>query len=266
MGSKIAVLGGNGYLGAHVADHFGADRLSLSSGFDITNPSDVARLHDYDVVIHLAAKVDKSGEEDFEVRRVNVGGTRNVASVLRSDQTLVFASTKEVYTPGHLQDSYGASKKEAEAEIQRLQSERGFRSGIFRMATTYAPAENGTFVNYFVGAVERGEEVTLKMNGEQVRDFLYVDDLSRAFERFIGSDIQEGVWDIGGGKDNAYTFKEFFDIAGEVIGKDPVIALSPEDVPANQRSHVTNLEAIARDLGWSPCVSLREGIGRLISS
>lgn len=264
--AKVAVLGGNGYLGTQVADYFKADKLSRSTGFDITNLEDVSRLEKYDVIIHLAAKVDKSGKEDSEVMRVNIEGSRNVAEILGPEQVLVFASSKEIYTPEELQDSYGRSKRIAEEEIQKLKKEKGFRLGIFRMATTYADSDRGSFVNYFVDSVQNERELNLKLKGKQVRDFLYVSDLSRAFEKFIESNIENETWDIGGGKDNAYSFLEFLEIAGKVTGKKPLIKFSDEIVPKNQIKHITNLEKIAKDLDWKPEIGLRAGIEKLIFS
>jgi len=264
MDKKIAVIGGNGYLGYHVAKYFKADSLSRANGFDVTEKGLGKKLSGYDVIIHMAAKVDKSGKNDMEVFRVNADGTRNIVESLNKNQTLIFASTKEVYTPINNQDSYGLSKIIAENYINYFSKVNGFKSGIFRLATTYAPATNGsTFVNYFVDCVKNNKKLLLMMKGEQTRDFLYVDDLSNAFEKFIYSDKKKGMWDIGGGKENSENFATFLNDVGKVVGVSPVIGFSDEVVAGNPH-HITDIEKIGKDLGWAPKVGILEGIAKII--
>src|ERR671925_581853 len=59
---KILVTGGSGYLGTHVRRFFQADDFSRRSFRDVLNPYDAETVADYDVVIHLAAHMDKSRE------------------------------------------------------------------------------------------------------------------------------------------------------------------------------------------------------------
>jgi hypothetical protein len=56
---KILVTGGSGYLGTHVRSYFNADDLSRRSGHDVLNTSDVEAAADYDLIIHLAALLNK---------------------------------------------------------------------------------------------------------------------------------------------------------------------------------------------------------------
>ena len=56
---KILVTGGSGYLGTHVCRFFNADDFSRRTGHDILDDEDVRVVADYDVVIHLAAHLDK---------------------------------------------------------------------------------------------------------------------------------------------------------------------------------------------------------------
>ena len=101
---KTLVTGGSGYLGTHMREFFAADYLSLRAGFDILNPDDAAMAKDYDVVIHLAAKLDKSADAADEVFRTNVEGTINLVKNMRKDAVFIFASTKDVY--GRFADNF----------------------------------------------------------------------------------------------------------------------------------------------------------------
>jgi len=101
---KVLVTGGSGYLGTHVRRHFQADDFSRTSGLDILNTSDAAAVADYDVVIHLAAHLDKSPDAAEQVFLTNVEGTINLLKNLRRDSVLIFASTKDVY--GRFADNF----------------------------------------------------------------------------------------------------------------------------------------------------------------
>ncbi|HKX83995.1 MAG TPA: NAD-dependent epimerase/dehydratase family protein, partial [Pyrinomonadaceae bacterium] len=101
---KTLVTGGAGYLGTHVRRYFNADDLSRRSGRDILVPDDLKEVSEYDLVIHLAAEMDKSPEAADRVFLTNVEGTLNVLRNVRPGAAFVFASTKDVY--GRFADNY----------------------------------------------------------------------------------------------------------------------------------------------------------------
>src|SRR5687767_14044287 len=75
LGMKVLVTGGSGYLGMHVRQFFSADDLSRASNLDILVPGDAAIAGDYDMVIHLAAQLEKSPETAANTFQTNVDGT-----------------------------------------------------------------------------------------------------------------------------------------------------------------------------------------------
>lgn len=258
---KIAVLGGNGYLGHHVTKYFNATPLSRRTGFDITKPRDCEQLKDYDVVIHMAAHIDKDEKEWDKTFDVNVGGTINVLKALRKKQVFIFTSTKDVLTE---YTGYAWSKTCGEVCIPHFARKKGLRTGVFRLSTTYAPhPTGGNFVNYIVDSIKVGKEITLLHRGKQTRDFLYVDDLSRAFENFIIKQETNGVWNIGGGMYKATTMLGLVTIIECVLGKNAKIKFSGKK-PGGQLHYVTDLDKIFKELHWIPTVSLPEGIERII--
>src|ERR1051326_7086346 len=164
---KIIVTGGSGYLGTHVRRYFNADDLSRRTGIDICKEADARCINDYDIVIHMAALVDKRPDAAMRAFSVNVGGTINLLANLHAGQTFIYCSTKDVYG-SHIdaydevpescstdycgQGAYEWSKLIAEKYVQYYGARAGTKIGIFRLSTVYAPATEGNpggFVSHF---------------------------------------------------------------------------------------------------------------------
>jgi CDP-paratose 2-epimerase len=277
---KIIVTGGSGYLGKHVRRYFGADDFSRRSGLDIRNAADARSITDYDVIIHMAALVDKRREATNSVFAVNIEGTINLLENLRPGQTFIFCSTKDVYGNNidayeHVPEScsteycgqgaYEWSKLLGEKYVQFYASRAGARAGLFRLSTVYAPTgrENpGGFVSLFARAIKNGEPLKLKMRGEQVRDLLHVEDLARAFERFIESKLDRACYNVGGGPRNAISMYELTQMLGRLAGCSPDVTLLDEEV-REQINYITDIGALGRDLGWKPQLDLGIGLRTL---
>lgn len=281
MEKKVIVTGGSGYLGSHVKMYFSADDLSRRASLDVCNAADARAIADYDVVIHMAALVDKRPESAQKVFRTNVGGAINLLENLREGQIFIFCSTKDVYgcnadryeavpescsTDYCGQGAYEWSKLIAEKYVQFYAARAKARACVFRLSTVYAPASDdnpGGFVSFFARAIKEGKPLNLKMRGAQIRDLLHVDDLSRAFEAFASSDLKSGCYNIGGGLMNKLTLLELAQRLGRLAGREPNIIMSDEEV-REQINYVTDISAIERDLGWTPRIDIDEGLRTLI--
>ncbi|MEW6732097.1 MAG: NAD(P)-dependent oxidoreductase [Acidobacteriota bacterium] len=279
---RIIVTGGSGYLGTHIRRYFSADDFSRRTGSDICNPVDARQIADYDVVIHMAALVDKRPQAAAENFRVNVAGTVNLLEQLRAGQTFIYCSTKDVYgshidqyqqVPEHCsteycgQGAYEWSKLIGEKYLQFYAKRAGARAAIFRLATVYASASTGNpggFVSYFARAIRTGEPLRLKMRGTQVRDLLHVDDLARACELFIASSRRQDCYNIGGGAGQAITLYELTQLLAKLIGRSAEVILTDEPVP-EQIHYITDISAIAQTLGWRPELDITTGLGKMLA-
>jgi CDP-paratose 2-epimerase len=278
---KVLVTGGSGYLGTHVRRFFNADDLSRRSGLDVLRLQDAQLAGDYDVVIHLAAHLDKSPEGASQVFLTNVEGTVNLLREMRENTVFIFASTKDIYgrfadgyreVPETCQTLYAGqsalewSKLIAERYVEYYAHQRNFRSCVFRLSTVYAPVSEGNlpnFVGHYADAINKGERLRLPGGGTPRRDLLHVDDLSHACNAFVDSVIRHGIYNLGGGSANALSLRELLAKMEEVSGLQAVIDEEdplPAPVPMN---YVSDLTLVKRELDWSPEVSLDEGLKTL---
>jgi len=235
---KVLVTGGSGYLGTHVRRYFAADDLSRRSGRNILNLEDSAIVGEYDVVIHLAALLDKSPEAAEE-------------------------SCPTLYAG---QSALEWSKLVAERYVEYYAHQNRFRACILRMSTVYAPPSEGNvpnFVGAFADAINHGDRINLPGSGSPRRDLLHVDDFSSACKAFVDSVIRHGLYNIGGGPTNALSLRELIGKLEEVSGLQAVIDESdplPDPVPVN---YVTDLGRILQELDWKPEISVDEGLKSL---
>jgi nucleoside-diphosphate-sugar epimerase len=279
---RILVTGGSGYLGLHVRRFFNADDFSRRSHLDVLNPHDAALAANYDVVIHLAAHLDKDPLAAESCFRTNAEGTANILRQMQPGSVFIYASTKDVY--GSWADQYAEvnescptaycgqsalewSKLMGEKYVQYYAEQRDLRACIFRLSTVYArPSEDNEsgFVTHYVESVKRGWPIQFPLDGRPVRDILHVDDFSRACRAFIDSPLASGLYNLGGGRDNATSLREIAETTGRLIELEPVIdrdARLPDPVPTNYVSDLTRIKA---QLGWEPEISIEEGLRSLL--
>jgi len=278
---KVLVTGGSGYLGTHIRSHFGADDLSRRSGFDVLDEDDCAVAADYELVIHLAANMDKSIDGEDETFEINVIGTQNLLKAMSKDSCFIYMSTKDIY--GRWADNYydvpetcptefsGQSPLEwskliAEKYVQYYANTRGFRSCIFRLSSAYGPNTEGNtpgFVGHFANAINYGERLRLPGGGAPIRDILHVNDLGLACSAFYDSVIRHGTYNVGGGRENAISMSDLVAKMQELSGLQVVIdEENPLPMPT-PKNYVSDLSLIKTELDWEPKMSLDDGLKSL---
>ncbi len=277
----ILVTGGSGYLGTHVRRFFAADDFSRRSGRDILS-EDVEQVANYDAVIHLAAHLDKDPAGAELCFRTNSEGAANVIKHLRPGSTFIYASTKDVYgsnaetyveVPETCPTDYAGqtalewSKLIGERYVEYYARQRNVRTCIFRMSTVYARPSDGNengFVTHYVESVKRGWPIRLPLGGHPLRDVLHVDDFSRACRAFIDSSLPFGLYNLGGGKENAASLLELVNTVARMIQLEPQIVSDdtlPHPVPVN---YVSDLSRIQQQLDWRPEIGIEEGLRSLL--
>ncbi len=279
---KVLVTGGSGYLGTHVCRFFGADDFSRRMNRDILAAEDLPMIGDYDVVIHLAARLDKRDDAAEEVFRTNAEGTANVLRYVREGAAFIYASTKDVYganaaalpevgedcPTGYAgQSALEWSKLIGEQYVDYYAARRNFRACVFRLSTVYARPSEGNeagFVTHYVESVKRGHTLRLPANGEPVRDLLHVDDFARACRAFVDSSVVRGVYNLGGGRANAVSLREIAETVGRLIERPPIYDEAAQLSAPVPFDYVSDLSRARTQLGWEPRIGVEEGLKSLL--
>lgn len=156
----------------------------------------------YDAIIHLAAitSLPDCESNPLETLRINVSGTANVLEFARKYEVphIIFASTSAVYenTDAEIFTEdleinprlyYSLSKKMAEEIVQSYRENYGSKVTILRFFNVFGPdgdqtRPNPPLLNFVVRELKKGVAPELSGNGEQVRDFIWVNDVVSMLE------------------------------------------------------------------------------------
>lgn len=236
---------------------------------------------DVDVVLHQAAmaSVPASLQRPLESNSRNVGGTIACLEACRKAgiETMVYASSCAVYgddsepplreaDPAKPISPYGASKLAAEQYCEAYHRIYGIRTVSLRYFNVYGPRQDPSsqytaVIPKFIGLMLDGQRPTVFGDGEQVRDFTYIDDIVRAnciaAEAGVG-----GVYNVSGGQ--PVSINVLVEKLNHVIGTD----LDPEfdrPRPGDIQRSWADLTLIGSDLGFEPKYSIEAGLERTVS-
>jgi len=252
-------------------------------------------------VFHFAAQVAVTTSlsdplADFEV---NARGTLNVLEAIRSQEvrpSLLFTSTNKVYgglhdvalelhgrryrpvrrslraigeaRPLDFESPYGCSKGCADQYVLDYARTFGIPAVVFRMSCIYGPRQFGTedqgWVAHFLIRALQGLPITIYGDGKQVRDALYVEDLVEAMLRAHAAiETTAGqAFNMGGGTHRTISLLELLHMIAELNGRVPEVRFGPWRT-GDQRYYVSDTSKFEAATGWSPRVSVREGVARL---
>jgi CDP-paratose 2-epimerase len=269
---------------------------------DVRDDKDVAKAigKGVDVVIHTAGQpgVPSSVRMPLEDFSINAFGTLNVLESARKkskDTVIIYCSTNKVYgenvdkiplkelkkryvydgtigvseamstdLTGHT--PYGVSKLVGDLYVQEYSHIYKMKTAVFRMSCTYGTRQFGFedqgWVAWFIIATLFRKPITIYGNGKQVRDMLYADDLVDAFDRFIHSDLERGLFNIGGGEANTLSLLEFLEALKKLTGKSPKVKFA-DWRPSDQKVYISDTSKLEKALKWKAKTSVSEGIRKL---
>jgi nucleoside-diphosphate-sugar epimerase len=229
-------------------------------------------------VINLAARagVRPSVENPWVYFETNVTGTLNLLELCRAFgvEKFVLASTSSLYgvhnprpfredanTDGPL-SPYAASKKAAEALCYTYHYLHGLDVTVLRYFTVYGPAGRPDMAPFrFVQWIHEGKPVAVYGDGQQTRDFTYVDDIARgtvAALRPLGFQV------INLGTDEPVVLMDAIRLVERLVGKEARLEFQPRH-PADMPATWADITRAKQLLGWRPEVGFEEGLQRQVA-
>ncbi len=225
-------------------------------------------------VFHLAAQagVRRSWGRNFAVyTSCNVQATQTLleACVGTDIERLVYSSSSSVYgdavdIPMHEGavprpvSPYGVTKLAAEHLCGLYWSNYAVPTVALRYFTVYGPRQRPDMAfNRFLRAIRAGTPISLYGDGEQTRDFTFVDDAVSANVAAADRGIPGGVYNIGGG--SRVTINHVLKLMAECTGRIPAVTREPSQ-KGDMRDTYADTTRAKQVLGFSPSVSLQDGI------
>ena len=248
--------------------------------------------HHIDGVIHLAAEshVDRSISNPFEFAQTNVLGTLSLLQAARhyweslperyEGKKFYHISTDEVYgaleldggmfredTPYAPHSPYSASKASSDHFVRAFHDTYGMPTVISNCSNNYGPNQYPEkLIPLFIQNICEGKPLPVYGKGENVRDWLYVEDHARAIDLIFHKGGVAETYNIGGNNEwrNIDLIKLLIKEVDRQLGNEeghslPLISYVTDRAGHDLR-YAIDSSKLQRELGWSPSLQFEEGI------
>lgn len=164
-------------------------------------------------------------------------------------------------TPTTPISSYGIAKLTIENYLRLYNNLYGLDYVVLRVANPYGPFQRTDscqgIISIFLGRILRNEPICIWGDGSIIRDYLYIDDLTKAF--FAALEIQPPDKIINIGSGIGTSINELIDIFRDIVDKNFQVEYKPERNLEIPRS-ILNIQRASIMLHWSPTMSLEQGV------
>ena len=302
---RVLVTGGAGFIGSHLTRRLldeGHDVLVVDNFYSSTrrnllkvmeHPNFELMRHDVtfplyvevDEIYHLACPASPVfyQRDPVQTTKTCVHGSINMLGLAkRTGAKILLASTSEVYgdpevhpqeesywgnvNPIGIRSCYDEGKRAAETLFFDYYRQHQLQIKVARIFNTYGPRmlpDDGRVVSNFIVQALHGEPLTVFGDGEQTRSFCYVDDLVGGLMALMGTgDDVTGPVNLG--NPGEFTMVELATKVLELVGSGSELKYLPlpADDPVRRRPDIGRAREL---LGWSPTISLDEGLARTIA-
>jgi UDP-glucose 4-epimerase len=295
---RILVTGGAGFVGSAVTrrlvdagarvtvldDLFTGKAEELPTGVDLVRGSvtDAPLVNelvaDNSLIFHLAARnIIASTANPLDDYATNIGGTLNILLAARESKVdrVVYSSSASVYgnprtIPINEDDGlwtlspYAVSKLGGENYCTAFAESYGLRVAVVRFSNVYGPHQRpdnpySGVVSKFLVEAHAGRPITVHGDGEQTRDYTYIDDAVDATLLAAIHPRAEGeVFNVGTGIETSVN--RLAASIGTALGVDIDLQHVDRRDIDNIRRRVVNIEKIRRMLRWTPQFTLERGL------
>lgn len=246
---------------------------------DIENLSilrELFKTHRFAAVINLAARagVRYSLENPFVYYTTNVIGNLNLLELCREFgvKKFILASSSSLYAGQEMPfkedlpvnepiSPYAASKKSGEVTCYAYHHLYNIDVTILRYFTVYGPASRPDMAPLrFISWIFQEKPVTIFGDGDQSRDFTYVDDIARGTILAL-KPLGFEIINLGG--DKPCTLMDFLHVIEEKVGKKAKIDYKPFH-PADMKATWADISKAKHNLGWQPAINVEEGVEKAV--
>ena len=262
---------------ANLADMAGEPRYRFHRA-DICDAAGIARIfaeEKPEAVVNFAAEthVDRSIDDPALFLRTNILGTQVLLDAARKAKVARYLqiSTDEVYgslgATGHFSEEsplkpnspYAASKTSADLLVRAYGKTFGLPALVTRCSNNYGPYQfPEKLIPFFVTLLHEGKPVPVYGDGMNVRDWIHVEDHSRAVEAVLLRGRPGELYNVGGG--NERTNIEITKLLIAAMGKDERSMKFVPDRPGHDRRYAIDDAKIRAELGVVPQVPFEEGL------
>lgn len=251
---------------------------------DVADAALVAQaMHGCSAVAHLAAvaSVQASVDDPVKTHQSNFIGTLNVCEAMRlaGVKRVLYASSAAVYgnngegesisedTPKAPLTPYASDKLAGEQYFDFYRRQHGLEPVIFRFFNIFGPRQDPSspysgVISIFSERAQQGLPITVFGDGEQTRDFLYVEDLvSLLVQGIEKSDVQVGAVNVGWNQ--SMSLKQMLEALKVVVGELPPISYGPARAGDIRHSRADNRRLLER-FEMPPQTPMSVGLARLL--
>lgn len=284
---------------ANLKDVEGCDNYMFVKGdicdYDLVNS--LFSEYEADGVIHLAAEshVDRSIKDPFTFARTNVMGTLTLLQAARkhwggldpekmSRCRFYHVSTDEVYGSLDMDGEffteesryephspYSASKASSDHFVRAFHDTYGLPTVISNCSNNYGPYQfPEKLIPLFINNIRHRRPLPVYGKGENVRDWLYVEDHVRAIDLIFHEGKDGETYNIGGFNEwrNIDLIKVMISATDRILGNPEGYSLDlitfVTDRPGHDARYAIDSSKLHDELGWSPSLQFEEGIEKTI--
>ena len=249
-----------------------------------------------DGVIHLAAEshVDRSIKDPFTFAKTNVMGTLSLLQAAKlywesrpegyEGKLFYHISTDEVYGALDFDDTlfteetkynphspYSASKASSDHFVRAYHDTYGMPTIVTNCSNNYGPYQfPEKLIPLFINNIRTRKPLPVYGNGENIRDWLYVEDHARAIETIFHRGKIADTYNIGGCNEwrNIDLIKVIIATVDRLLGNPEGHSIDlityVTDRPGHDARYAIDASKLRRELGWQPSLQFEEGIERTV--
>lgn len=246
-----------------------ADKITFIEG-NICDAELVDKLvGETDIVVHFAAEShnDNSLKNPWPFVETNIVGTYTILEAVRKhDKRLHHISTDEVFgdlelddpnrfketTPYNPSSPYSSTKAGSDHLVRAWVRSFGVKATISNCSNNYGPYQHiEKFIPRQITNILSDIKPKLYGTGEQVRDWIHVDDHNEAVHLILDKSPVGETWIIGADNDHVNN-KQVIELILELMGKDPSDYDHVNDRPGHDMRYAMDSSKLRNELGWEP--------------